>query len=275
MVTMSLPHPPVRETPSAAPVVPADTQAQAAAAREALIAQHLPLVRYVAGAMARHAGASAIVDYDDLVGYGSEGLIAAVETFNPSYDVKFSTWAVMHIRTTIQDALRTLDPLPRSLRAKGKAIERASAELAHRTGQWPDEIEVAAALAMPLAKLRRTMQDLSTVTVSLDGGADMGGEEQGAAWAASLADEDPAGDPQQALDQAETAVMLGEAVAALPARERAVVQAYYRQGRHMRDIAAELGVSESRVSQLHARALKLLRNHLTAALDDTPRSRAA
>ncbi|MBI2760348.1 MAG: sigma-70 family RNA polymerase sigma factor [Chloroflexi bacterium] len=94
--------------------------------RDAMITKHLPLVRYVAGSMARHSNASSIVDYDDLVGYGVEGLIEAVDTFNPTYNVRFSTWAVMHIRTTIQDALRTLDPLPRSLRSKGKEIDRVS-----------------------------------------------------------------------------------------------------------------------------------------------------
>ena len=101
MVTLPLPQTPVRETLSEAPVVPPDTQARAAATRAALIAQHLPLVRYVAGSLSRHRSGAAVVDYDDLVGYGTEGLIAAVDSFNPSYHVKFSTWAVMHIRTTI------------------------------------------------------------------------------------------------------------------------------------------------------------------------------
>src|SRR5487761_1253503 len=85
--------------------------------RESMIEHHLPLVRYVAGRMARHANAVTLLDYDDLVGYGTEGLVEAVDTFDPSYNVRFSTWAVMHIRTTIQDALRNLDPLSRSVRS--------------------------------------------------------------------------------------------------------------------------------------------------------------
>ena len=242
------------------------------ARREALILRHLPLVRHVAGRMVGSVPASLGVDYDDLVGYGTEGLIAAVDTFNPAYHVRFSTWAVLHIRTTIQDALRTLDPLPRSLRAKGKAIERASAELANDQGQWPEEREVAAALGVPLAQLRTTLQQLRTVTVSLDVGADadVQGDAQSGSWAAAVADDDVAGDPQAALDQAETTALLLAAVDGLPARERLVVTAYYRQGRSMRAIAAELGVSESRVSQLHARALQLLRSHLTADLAGIP-----
>jgi RNA polymerase sigma factor for flagellar operon FliA len=276
MVTMTLPQTPVSNDLFVAPAVAEDTQAQAATSRSEMIAKHMPLVRYVAGSMARHAGASSIVDYDDLLGYGAEGLIEAVDTFNPTYNVKFSTWAVMHIRTTIQDALRTLDPLPRSLRSKGKEIDRVSYDLANKNGCWPADAEIAAELGVTVAKLRSTMQDINKVCVSLDSVEDAHGEDQGYSWMSSLADEDPEVDPDQALDAAETTVMLGEAVEALPERERAVITAYYRQGRSMRDIAEELGVSESRISQLHARALKMLRTYITESLTDVPRtSRAA
>jgi RNA polymerase sigma factor for flagellar operon FliA len=240
-----------------------------------MIAKHMPLVRYVAGSMARHTGTSAIVDFDDLLGYGSEGLIEAVDTFNPTYNVKFSTWAVMHIRTTIQDALRTLDPLPRSLRAKGKEIDRVSYELANRTGQWPADAQVADALGMPLAKLRTTLQDIAKVVVSLDSVEDAHGEELGYSWLSSLADEDPEGDPEQSLDNAETLLLLGQALEALPERERALIVAYYYHGRPMREIADQLGVSVPRISQLHARALKLLRASLTASLARMPLALAA
>lgn len=275
MVTNSLPTPPVRTADQPTPAAPQDAALLTVETRAEMVAKHMPLVRYVAGSMTRHAGASSIVDYDDLVGYGCEGLIEAVDTFDPTYNVKFSTWAVMHIRTTIQDALRTLDPLPRSLRSKGKEIERVSYELANRNGYWPQDSEVAAALGVPLQRLRTTMQDISKVVVSLNNVEDAHGEETGYSWASSLADDDPEGDPEQALDNAETTVLLLEAVDALPERERRVVVAYYRQNRSMRDIADDLGVSESRISQLHARALKLLRGHIFASLDDAPRVRVA
>ena len=234
------------------------------ARREALILRHLPLVRHVAGRMVGSVPASLGVDSDDLVGYGTEGLIAAVDTFNPAYHVRFSTWAVLHIRTTIQDALRTLDPLPRSLRAKDKAIERASAELANAQGQWPAAREVAAALGVPLAQLRTTLQQLRTVTVSLDEGEgeDADGDDQGGSWAAGIADDDPAGDPQAALDEAETRRIVRAAVDRLPAPEATIIRQYYEQGCKVRVIAAALGVTESRVSQLHSRA----RGRLRAAL---------
>lgn len=240
--------------------------------REEMITKHLPLVRYVAGSMARHSNASSIVDYDDLVGYGTEGLIQAVDTFNPAYNVRFSTWAVMHIRTTIQDALRTLDPLPRSLRAKGKEIERVSYDLANRNGYWPKDDQVAAELGVTLQKLRITRRDINHTLVSLENVDDSHGDEGSYSWLSSLADDDPETDPEASLDTSETHIMLLDSVDQLPEREAMVIRMYYKQGRSMRTIADELGVSESRVSQLHARALKLLREALNAALyDSAPR----
>jgi RNA polymerase sigma factor for flagellar operon FliA len=275
MVTTTLPTAPASDAFSPAAGIQEDAQALAAQIRGETIAKHLPLVRYVAGSMARHAGASSIVDYDDLVSYGSEGLIEAVDTFNPAYNVKFSTWAVMHIRTTIQDALRSLDPLPRSLRAKGKEIDRVSYDLANRNGYWPQDTEVAAELGVPLKRLRATMQDISKVCVSLDSVEDAHGDDLGYSWLSTLADDDPEADPEMALDTLETHALLADAIEALPERERCVVVAYYRQNRSMRDIAQHLGVSESRISQLHARALKMLRTFITESLADSPRQTAA
>lgn len=239
--------------------------------RDEMVTKHLPLVRYVAGSMARHSSASSIVDYDDLVGYGTEGLIQAVDTFNPAFNVRFSTWAVMHIRTTIQDALRTLDPLPRSLRSKGKEIERVSYTLANQNGYWPNDEQVARELGVTLDKLRVTRRDISHTTVSLDSVDDGNGDEVGYSWLSSLADEDPDVDPAASLDTAQTHLLLLDAVNELPERESLVVRMYYKQGSSMRMIADALGVSESRVSQLHARALKLLRESLNATLYDAPR----
>jgi RNA polymerase sigma factor for flagellar operon FliA len=261
--------PPSRESEQQAPVENGAELAENH--REAMITKHLPLVRYVAGSMARHSNASSIVDYDDLVGYGTEGLIQAVDTFNPAYNVRFSTWAVMHIRTTIQDALRTLDPLPRSLRAKGKEIERVSYDLANRNGYWPKDNQVAAELGVTVHKLRTTRRDINHTLVSLENVDESHGDEGSYSWLSSLADDDPETDPEASLDTSETHIILLDAVDELPEREALVIRMYYKQGRSMRAIADELGVSESRVSQLHARALKLLREALNAALYDAPR----
>src|SRR5579875_3325358 len=222
--------------------------------REQMITRHLPLVRYVAGSMARHANASSIVDYDDLVGYGTEGLIDAVDSFNPAYNVRFSTWAVMHIRTTIQDALRSLDPLPRSLRTKSKEIERAQTALANASGVWPADCDVAEQLGITVDRLHRLQQDINRTVVSLENATDTGGDEPGTSWLATLAEDDPETDPEARLDEIELRRILKEAVEALPERERLLVELYYARNQNMRAISERLGISESRVSQLHARA---------------------
>lgn len=265
----------VPAVPAAPPVAaPRARVAVESAHRAAMVEQHMPLVRYVAGKMGRLAGSSLCIDYDDLVGYGCEGLLEAIDTFNPTFNVKFSTWAVMHIRTTIQDAVRKLDPLPRSLRTKSKEIERVSYELANVNGVWPTDEQLAEALGMPVDRLRSTKQDINKVVVSLDNIEDAHGEDTGYSWMSLLADEDPLVNPEASLDSKATGALLVEIVRGLPERERFVIVAYYKQERPMRDIAAHLGVSESRISQLHARALKLLRQALLAAVDDTPRERS-
>ena len=236
--------------------------------RETMITHNLPLVRYVAGSMARHASASSIVDYDDLVGYGTEGLIDAVDSFNPSYNVRFSTWAVMHIRTTILDALRALDPLPRSLRAKSKEIEKAQSRLANEHGSWPSDQEVAGELGITVDRLRHLQQDINRTIVSLDNVTDTNGEDTGMSWLSSLAETDPEVDPESHLDDSEMRVILKQAIETQPERERLVINLYYGQNRSMREIADHLSISESRVSQLHARAVKLLRAEVKHMLAD-------
>jgi RNA polymerase sigma factor FliA len=235
--------------------------------REAMITHHLPLVRYVAGSMARHASASTIVDYDDLVGYGTEGLIDAVDSFNPQYNVRFSTWAVMHIRTTIQDALRALDPLPRSLRTRSKEIVRAQTTLANERGQWPADQDVADQLGISVERLRRLQTDINRTVVSLENVTDTNNDEQGTNWLSSLAETDPETDPEQHLDNIEMRLILRQAVEAMPERERLVLTLYYGQNQSMRTISDRLEISESRVSQLHARALKLLRAEMARLLE--------
>lgn len=235
--------------------------------RDAMVTHHMPLVRYVAGSMSRHANASSIVDYEDLVGYGTEGLIEAVDTFNPAFNVRFSTWAVMHIRTTIQDALRGLDPLPRSLRAKSKEIERTQYALANQHGAWPADAEVAAQMGISVERLRHLQQDINRTVVSLESTTENNGDEPGQSWLATLAETDPETDPESRVDAVEMRLILRQAVATLPERERIVVGLYYEKGQSMRTISEQLGISESRVSQVHARTLKLLRREMSRLLE--------
>jgi RNA polymerase sigma factor FliA len=234
--------------------------------RQAMICQHMPLVRYVAGRMARHANTVTQLDFDDLVGYGTEGLIEAVDSFNSAFNVRFSTWAVMHIRTTIQDALRDLDPLPRSLRSKGKEIDRARYALANAHGTWPEDSDVAAELGISLERLRRLQQSINRRTVSLEQALTSNEEDGADCLLESLADDDPETNPESRLEEAATIASVQEAIAGLPERERLVMERYYKQGASMRAISEQLGISESRVSQLHARALTILRQSMQGLL---------
>lgn len=235
--------------------------------RDEMITHHLPLVRYVAGSMARHANASSIVDYDDLVGYGTEGLISAVDTFNPSYNVRFSTWAVMHIRTTIQDALRRLDPLSRSLRTKSKEIEHAQYTLANRHGCWPADVEVAQELGISLDRLRNLQRDINRSVVSLEAVNSNADEDSGMNLLSCLAETNPDTDPESYLDVIEMRLILRQAVESLPERERLITSLYYNNSLSMREISEQLGISESRVSQLHARILRTLSREMQRLLE--------
>jgi RNA polymerase sigma factor for flagellar operon FliA len=256
---------------------PENMTPEQAEARAEMINRNAALVRFVANSMARHIGQSVLLDYDDLLSYGTEGLIAAVDTFDTERGVQFSTWAVMQIRTTIQDALRKLDPMSRNLRLKSKEIDRVSSELAHATGCWPAQTEVADALGQPVEVLRRTMHELSRGSVSLEqvdgghSGAATSGDEGGFSLLDIIADDDPEVSPAESLDRREMSRLVAEAVATLPSREQVLVDAHYRQGQSMRAIARMLSISESRVSQLHARAIRLMRENLDRALSLDPK----
>lgn len=230
--------------------------------RDSMIEHHLPLVRYVAGRMASHANAATLLDYDDLVGYGAEGLIDAVDTFDPSYNVRFSTWAVIHIRTTIQDALRNLDPLSRTVRSKGKEIERIQYALANANGSWPDDADVATEMGVSVQRLSCIRQEVNCRSVSLEQITAGKSEDSSDSVVDWLADPDPETNPEMRLDEAAFRMTLLEAVESLPERERFVVSRYYNKGDNMRTISDQLGISESRVSQLHARAITVLRGAL-------------
>jgi RNA polymerase sigma factor for flagellar operon FliA len=266
MVAVAAPASPTSKTTThtLAPVTANGTPASAEARhRQAMVEQHLPLVRHVAGQLARVTGPGSIVDYHDLVGYGVEGLITAIDTFDPERDVRFSTWAVLHIRTTILDALRALDPLPRSMRRRGREIERASQDLANRNGAQPTTREIAAEIGLPVDTVRSSMSVLQRSVVSLD--RVNPSEDGDFSWSRCLADEDPEIDPEAVVDSRDLYVRLRAAVEALPEREAMIIRMYYHEGHSMHDIALRLGVSDSRVSQIHARALRMLRTTLTDA----------
>jgi FliA/WhiG family RNA polymerase sigma factor len=237
-----------------------------AATREARIIRHLPLVRHVARRFGAGGPAPAGLDYEDLGALGTEGLIRAIDRFDPARGVPFATWAVLHIRGTILDELRRLDPVPRAVRERGKAIDQASNALAQRTGAWPTLTAVAAALGVPVAQVREVQAVTERTTVSLDRPhAALGtSDPPGGAWAEALVSPDAASEPGQGLEEVVLQEQLARLVAALPPREATIIHRHHYEGYRLKDLAAEFGVSAGRVSQLYTRALGRLRAALAA-----------
>lgn len=227
--------------------------------REAAIKQYAPLVKYVVGRLA--IGLPAILDYEDILSYGTIGLIEALDRFDGSKGVKFETYAISRIRGAIIDALRSLDRLPRSVRQKAKRLDVVTVDLTAANGREPTDEEVAEGMGMTLAQYHQTLVDCSWVTVSLDGLLDRDENNDGAGATELPADPNEE-DFTQRLEKRQMLDALTGAVKGLPEREWLIVSLYYRDEMTMKEIAQILEISESRVCQLHGRALSRLRSRL-------------
>ena len=225
--------------------------------RDRLILHYAPLVKYVAGRVG--SGLPAHVEQADLVSYGTFGLIDAITRFEPEREVKFESYAMARIRGAIIDELRNTDWIPRSVRMKARAYERTVAELEAQLQRSPTDEEVAEALDMDVEDVRKFLGQLSLVNVvALD---ELMSHEEGGS-APRLIDkllEANALDPQ---DMSEHRELLGRAVEQLPEREKVVVSLYYFEGLTLADIGRVLGVTESRICQLHTKAVLHLRSKL-------------
>jgi RNA polymerase sigma factor for flagellar operon FliA len=225
--------------------------------REAVIHKYLHLVKYVAGRISVHLPSN--VDLNDLINDGVFGLLDAIEKYDGSRSVKFETYAVTRINGAILDALRTLDWVPRTLRHRAKEFERASEELEARLGRAPTKSEVADRLEM-------TADELNALVARMRGTSLVSLEEvlphrsgDGVPLAEILADDS---DVSLDLERAEQRAELVKAVESLPPQERSVITLYYFKGQRLREIKAALGVSESRISQIHSSAVARLRRLL-------------
>jgi RNA polymerase sigma factor FliA len=232
-------------------------------ARERLVLAYAPLVKYVAGRMST--GLPSHVEESDLISYGLLGLIAAIERFEPNREIKFETFAMTRIKGSIIDELRSLDWVPRSVRAKAREIETVNAKLEHQLQRAPGDREMAGALGMSVEEFQESLVRISNSSViALDElwtVSDASGDQ------VSLLDtiKDPqAVDPAAEVDSADMKDRLGGAIARLPEREKLVVALYYYEGLTLREIGEVLGVTESRVSQLHTKAVLRLKSRLGA-----------
>jgi RNA polymerase sigma factor FliA len=230
-------------------------------ARERLVVAYAPLVKYVAGRMG--SGLPAHVEEADLISYGLIGLISAIERFDLEREIKFETYAITRIKGAIIDELRSLDWVPRSVRAKAREIERVNAKLEHRLQRAPTDEEMAEELGISVDEFQDSLLQISNSTVvALDElwtVSDASGDQ------VSLLDtlQDPdSPDPSQVLDATEVKDRLADAIARLPEREKLVIALYYYENLTLREIGEVLGVTESRISQLHTKAVLRLKSRL-------------
>jgi RNA polymerase sigma factor for flagellar operon FliA len=233
-------------------------------ARERLVLAYAPLVKYVAGRMS--SGLPSHVEESDLISYGLLGLISAIERFEPEREIKFETFAITRIKGSIIDELRSLDWVPRSVRTKAREIERTNAKLEHQLHRAPTDQEMAKELDVSVEEFQESLVRISNSSVvALDElwtVSDSSGDQ------VSLLDtlHDPqAVDPATEMDTTEMKDRLADAIARLPEREKLVVALYYYENLTLREIGEVLGVTESRVSQLHTKAILRLKARLSGS----------
>lgn len=231
------------------------------AARERLVLAYSPLVKYVAGKMG--SGLPSYVDDADLISYGLTGLISAIERFEPSREIKFETYAMSRIKGAIIDELRSMDWVPRSVRMRAREFERANAKLEHKLHRAPTDQELASELGITPDELHDHIQQISnSAVVALD---ELWSVSDSSGGQVSLLDtiEDPnAADPEDSFDAATVREQVAEAISRLPEREKLVIALYYYENLTLREIGEVLGVTESRVSQLHTKAVLRLKSRL-------------
>ena len=231
--------------------------------RDRLILTYAPLVKYVAGRLG--SSLPAHVDEGDLVSYGLLGLIGAIERYDPDRDIKFETYAIARIRGAIIDELRALDWVPRSVRSRARQIERAIGELEAKLGRAPTDEEIAAKVGVTVDELDSSLTDISRSSIAaLDELWSVSGEGDQVSLLDTLED-DSISQPSAVLDETETREALADAIARLPEREKLVVTLYYYEELTLREIGEVLGVTESRVSQLHTKAILRLKSRLAGA----------
>lgn len=230
--------------------------------REDLIMEHVPLIKYHAYRIATQLPPN--VEINDLINAGVLGLIDAVEKFEPSRGVKFKTYAELRIRGAMLDSLRELDWAPRSLRKKSKELSKASQKLQQELGREASEMELCEEMGMDLDDLFKLTDQLKGLSIgSFYDAAKKYDEDEGDTE--SLINYYPDGvnnSPYLVFEKEELKSILADAVDSLPRKERLVISLYYLEELTMKEIGAVLRVNESRVSQLHTKAVLRLKTKL-------------
>jgi len=228
--------------------------------RDRLIIEYMPLVKYVAGRLA--VGLPASVQIEDLIGSGTLGLMSAIDRYDPGRDNKFSTFAISRIRGAMLDELRAMDWVPRSVRRKARQLEDAHQRLERKLGRPAHDDEIAGALEIDLRDYHHLLEDVRGATLlSLNEHCSGGGDDSPNQVHDTVPDKALV-DPIAILEVQKMRNVLDGSLDSLPDRERLVLILYYYEEMTLKEIGAILGVSESRVSQIHTKAIGRLRARL-------------
>ena len=234
-------------------------------ARDRLIVQYSPLVKYVAGRVG--VGLPRNVEQADLASFGVFGLIDAIEKFDPERGFKFETYAIARIKGAILDELRSIDWVPRSVRSKARKLEQAMAKLEAEHSRAATDAELAEEMGITEKQLRTMLSQISFVGVAaLDEMLSVGDQGEGISLGDTVADQ-RAG-PTDAFEVEEMRQILAASINRMPEREKIVLTLYYYEGLTLAEIGRVLGVTESRVCQIHTKAVLHLRSKMLAAERD-------
>lgn len=236
-----------------------------AASRDALILHFSPLVKYVAGRVA--VGLPANIEQADLISYGIFGLIDAIDKYEPERGIKFETYAISRIRGAIIDELRAIDWVPRSVRFKAREVEKAYTNLENKLKRPPSDAEIAEEMGVTLDDLHNIYTQLSSVSlVALDELMTVEGEKGDRLSLVETLEDTKTTSPSDAFETEEMKSILTEAINRLPEREKIVVTLYYYEGLTLAQIGQVLGVTESRICQMHTKAVLGLRGKINETI---------
>lgn len=226
-----------------------------------LVEKYSPLVKHVAGRVA--IGMPQNVEFDDLVSYGIFGLLDAIEKFDPDREIKFKTYAMTRIRGSIFDELRSVDWIPRSIRQKAKQLEQIIGMLENKEGKTVEDEAIAKELGVSMGEYSSLLTKLSgTSLVSLNDIWFLGDENDEVSFMETL--EAPANlNPDVIIEKEEIKNIIVEAIKTLPEKEKKVIVLYYYEDLTLKEIGEVLEVTESRISQLHTKAVMRLRSKLS------------
>lgn len=228
--------------------------------REELILKYTYLVKFVAGRLYASYGSN--VEFDDLMSYGIFGLIDAIDKYDYNRGVKFDTYAQLRIRGAIIDQLREIDWLPRSVRQKSKEIEKAYYEMENKLGRPATDEEMANNFGLSIEDFQKKIQNITTYSiVSLDDLLEQKRE------VTSSEEDKQIETPESVIENTEVKEILVDTIANLPEKEKKVVSLYYYDELTYKEIGKLLGISESRVSQLHTKAIIRLKNKFKVAFE--------